>query len=82
MHQLAEKPTAESFKVAVFFATVYPFGYALDPIAIKSRDCILQFTFEGGSSILPVETAVITYFTSIPISLIQISKVAHKQHVI
>jgi hypothetical protein len=48
MHQLAEKPTAESLKVAVFSATVFPFGYALEPKAIKGRDCILQFTFEGG----------------------------------
>jgi hypothetical protein len=58
MHQLAEKPTSENYKVAVFFAALFPFGYALKPTAIKTRDCISQFTFEGGSSVLSVETAV------------------------
>jgi hypothetical protein len=82
MHQLAEKPASENVKVSVFSATVFPLGYTLEPNAIKSRDCILQFTFEGGSSVLSVETAVMTYFHSIPISTIQISNAARKEHVI
>jgi len=82
MLQLTEKLTAEISKAALFSATVFSLGYALEPIALKSRNCILQFTFEGGSSVLPLETAVMAYFLSFPISTIQISKVAHKQHVI
>jgi hypothetical protein len=70
MQQLAEKPTSESVKVAVFSATVSPLRYALKPNAIKSRDCILQFTFEVGSSVLPVETAVMTCFPPVPITAI------------
>jgi hypothetical protein len=70
MHQLAENPTSESVKVAVFSVTVFRFGYALEPNAIKIRYCILQFTFEGGSFVLPVETAVMIYFPSIPINAI------------
>lgn len=82
MHLLAEKPTSKNVRFAVFSATVFPLGYALEPNAIKSRDVILQFTFEGGSAVLPVETAVIIYFPSIPISAIQISNVARKENVI
>jgi len=76
MHKLAENSTSESVKVAVFSSTIFRFGYALEPNAIKSRYFLLQFTFEGGSSVLPVEAAVIIYFLSIPITAIQISNVA------